>query len=304
MHSCKFLQTFKVQTQMEYTNQTDSILTTLLRSAINDAQTKIRSITCPFEYLIETSIFYELAIIQINATLKLVKQQPEHQTPKITDLINVKNLLQDRLQNTKRSIIKKDEALMQNLGDQIKSEQNVMREQMISDMDMLKERFDQIDEIDHFRSLDQQWRRLIEKEMILITMKGYIHDQSLEYSKKNEIITRLMQEQHQSTLQTMAMEEHYMILLNDCYKDFEDYDDNESINMRLTDEIFQVVFIEVMKDIGIKYDFELQMIQNEIYIVLNQKLCTNLVRYTSNVYVTRRNEFGFITSRSMFIIPG
>ncbi|KAK1419646.1 hypothetical protein QVD17_28879 [Tagetes erecta] len=262
---------------MEYTNQTDSIFTTLLRSAINDTQTKIRSITSPIEYLIETSIFYELAIIQINASLKLVKQQPEHQIPEIKDLINIKNLLQDRLRNIKHTIITKDEALMQNLGDQSKSEQNIMMEQMKSDMDMLKERFDQVDRI-VFRSLDQHWRWLIEKETILITMKGYIHDQSLEYLKKDAIITRLMEEQHQSTLQTMAMEEHYMILLNDCYKDFQDYDDNESVNTRLNDEVFQVVVVEVMKDLGIKYDLELQRIQNEICIVLDEKLCTNLSR--------------------------
>ncbi|KAI3816154.1 hypothetical protein L1987_15844 [Smallanthus sonchifolius] len=279
------------------------MLMTLLRSAMDDAQKKIGSITGPIECLIETSKFYELAIIQIDAGLKLVKEQPKDQIPEtnrkkmITNLIKLKDMLHNRLNNTKCSIIEKDKLLMERLenamimplGDGIKSEQNVMIEQMKSDIDVLKERFDlmfeQIDQTDQVRPLDQQWRWLIEKETVLITMKGYIDDQRFECSQKDAIIARIIEEQRQSTLQTMAIEEHYMILLNDCHKEFEVYE----VETKVREDVFIYVLIEIMNDKRIKLDFELRKIQTEIHIVLkplltgfeenvNVKLRTNLSR--------------------------
>ncbi|KAI3695919.1 hypothetical protein L1987_78924 [Smallanthus sonchifolius] len=234
---------------------------TLLRSTMDDAQKKIRSITGPFECLIETSKFYELAIIQIDGGLKLIKEQPKDQIPEtnrkkmITNLIKLKDMLQDRLNNTKCSIIEKDKQLMEgledamlmSLGDGIKSEQN--------------------------------------KETVLSTVKGYIDDQRFECSMKDAIIARLIEEQRQSTLQTMAMEEHYMILLNECHKEFDVYD----VETKVREDVFVYVLIEIMNDTRIKLDFELRKIQNEIHIVLkplltdfqekvNMKLRMNLSR--------------------------
>ncbi|KAJ0489379.1 putative WPP domain-associated protein [Helianthus annuus] len=284
----QFYSTF--QTQMECKNQTDSILMTLLRTAMDETHKKIRSITGAIECLNETSKFYELAIIQIDAGLKLVVDQPEDQTPKtiqkkmLTDLTRLKHLLHERLNDTKRMIIKKDKALMERLETEIRLKQHVMIKQMNSDVDMLKERLDraleQIHRSNEVRHLDQQWRGLIEKETILIVIKGYIDAQSIVCSKKDAIIARVLEQRQQSAFQTMTMEEHYMVLLNDSYKDFQDYD----IETNVREDVFVYVFMDVVNDMRIKFDFELQKIQSEVLEPLvkdfqenvNEKLHTRL----------------------------
>ncbi|KAM0062605.1 putative WPP domain-associated protein [Helianthus debilis subsp. tardiflorus] len=284
----QFYSTF--QTQMECKNQTDSFLMTLLRTTMDETHKKIRSITGVIECLNETSKFYELAIIQIDAGLKLVVDQPEDQTPKtiqkkmLTDLTRLKHLLHERLNDTKRMIIKKDKALMERLETEIRLKQHVMIKQMNSDVDMLKERLDraleQIHRSNEVRHLDQQWRGLIEKETILIVIKGYIDAQSIICSKKDAIIARLLEQRQQSAFQTMTMEEHYMVLLNDSYKDFQDYD----IETKVREDVFVYVFMDVVNDMRIKFDFELRKIQSEVLEPLikdfqenvNEKLHTRL----------------------------
>ncbi|KAL8224125.1 hypothetical protein R6Q57_019600 [Mikania cordata] len=279
---------------MEYTNQTDSILISLLRSAMDNAQNKIQSTTNQIECWIEASKFYELASIQIDAALKLVKEL-EDPVPKkmITDLIKLKHVLHGHMNNTTRLIMKKDKALMESLENEtrLKSDQNVMIEQMKHDIDMFKEIFDlTIDQMDQTRHLDQQCEWLIEKETFLITIKAYIRDQSLEYSMKDAIIARLFEERQMSTLQTMTMEEHYIVLLHDSYKEFD-------IETKVREDVFVYVFFEVVNDIIIKFDFELQKIQNEIHVMLkllltnfqenvNEKLHMNILRLA----LSTRNE--------------
>ncbi|CAI9296111.1 unnamed protein product [Lactuca saligna] len=284
-----------------------SILMNHLRSAMFNAQEKAQDrATTQIECLNEKSKFYDLGIIQIDVSFKLIKEQeqedqiPETNQKKIlTDLIELKDLFLSRLNDTKCSIIQKDK-------------DKIMMEQMSSDLDMLKttlhRAFKQIQksEVD---PLEKQWRLLIEKETILIAIKGYLHDINVKLKssikfpvsknqkpnkidgvgKKDVIISRLMEERHESKLQTMAIDEHYMVLVNECCdeflcyeietkvkedmfvyilhevtKDWTEYQENESIKTQLKDEIYETVFLETINDIRIKLDFELQKIQNKI----------------------------------------
>ncbi|GKA14189.1 WPP domain-associated protein [Tanacetum coccineum] len=86
----------------------------------------------------------------------------------------------------------------------------------------------------------------------------------------------------------MSMEEHYMILLNDCHKEFYGYEvetkvredifvyalreaakdwialvENESVKRQMADEICKYVYNESINDFEIKLDIQLQKIQQE-----------------------------------------
>lgn len=283
-----------------------------------NAQKKAQDRACQIECLIEKSKFYDLGIIQIDVSFKLIKEEeqedqiPETNQKKIlTDLIELKDLFLSRLNDTKCSIIQKDEELMEKLDYEVFPDM-IMMEQMSSDLDMLKRTrdhaFKQIQKSE-VEPLEKQWRLLIEKETILIAIKGYVHDTKVKLKssikfpvsknqksnkidgvgKKDVIISRLMEERHESKLQTMAIDEHYMVLVNECCdefwcyeietkvkedmllyilhevaKDWTEYQENESIKTQLKDEIYETVFLETINDIRIKLDFELQKIQNKI----------------------------------------
>ncbi|KAI3778310.1 hypothetical protein L2E82_07511 [Cichorium intybus] len=308
--------------EMDCNYKADSILMNHLRSAMCNAHEKVQNTAGPIECLNEKSKFYDLGIIQIDVSFKLIKEEPEDQIPEtsrkkiLTDLIELKNLFRTRLNNTKCLIIEKDKELMERLENACTLESRdkelvdvlpdtIMMEEMNSDLDILKRTLDHaIKQIQksEVRHLEKQWRLSIEKETILTTIKGYIHDlrvKSKSSSKfplsKNHksntetIIARLMEERHKSNLQTMAMDEHYMNLVNECCdefrgyeietkvkedlflcvlhevaKDWTVYDEHESIKSQLKDEIYKTVFLETINDVRIKLDFEFQNIQNKI----------------------------------------
>ncbi|XP_023729491.1 WPP domain-associated protein [Lactuca sativa] len=308
----------KIVDEMDCRYRLYSILMNHLRSAMCNAQKKAQDRACQIECLIEKSKFYDLGIIQIDVSFKLIKEEeqedqiPETNQKKIlTDLIELKDLFLSRLNDTKCSIIQKDEELMEKLDYEVFPDM-IMMEQMSSDLDMLKRTrdhaFKQIQKSE-VEPLEKQWRLLIEKETILIAIKGYVHDTKVKLKssikfpvsknqksnkidgvgKKDVIISRLMEERHESKLQTMAIDEHYMVLVNECCdefwcyeietkvkedmllyilhevaKDWTEYQENESIKTQLKDEIYETVFLETINDIRIKLDFELQKIQNKI----------------------------------------
>lgn len=314
---------------------TDSIIMSLSRSAMDNAHEKVRSIKGPMEFLNETSKFYELAIIQIDATSRLIKEEPEDQIPEtgtekmLADLIELKDLFCTRLNQTIFLITEKDKELMklgsqtQNLADfehkfqsfeHEESTEKVMIKQMNSDSDILKATLDlPLGQIKKAKlgPFEKQWRWSIEKEMILIIIKGFIRDLNMKspikipnYAEKDIIIARLMKERQNSNLQTMAMEEHYMILVNECYnefwcdnieanvredvfvyvlqevtKDWSVYKANQTIQMQLTNEIYKTIFDETINDIKLKVDFEMQKIQNEalVYKKAFARRCDNLI---------------------------
>ncbi|KAL4575192.1 hypothetical protein LXL04_022034 [Taraxacum kok-saghyz] len=188
---------------------------------------------------------------------------------------------------------------------------NMSMDEIVGEMDS-RDKADSI-LINHLNSelgpMDKQWRLFIEKETILIILKGYIDDLKIRSKSSNDfsvsknqklktadgngnkdaLIARLMEERRESTLQTMAMDEHYMVLVNECCdefagyeietkvkedmfiyvlhevaKDWSVYEESERIKMQLKDEIYNTVFLETVNDIRIKLDFELLKIENKI----------------------------------------
>nr|GEV12461.1 hypothetical protein [Tanacetum cinerariifolium] len=248
---------------------------TLLRSSVGNVHKKVRSTNGPIQCLYETSKFYELAIIQIDACLKFFEKGSQDQfldtkgKNMLTNLGDLKGLFHERLNKTKYLITEKDKELVylqtkleletlnlpifdpksRSSGDKeskekVKNDQNVMIEQMCSDIDVLKGTLDlafgRVHQDDSTRPLEKQFRLSIEKETILIIIRGVIHDFKIDIqntiddvTKRDAIIMRLIEEKRELNLQTMSMEEHYMILLNDCHKEFYGYEVETKLDIQL-----------------------------------------------------------------------
>ncbi|GKD81963.1 WPP domain-associated protein [Tanacetum coccineum] len=319
---------------------------TLLRSSVDNVHKKVRSTHGPIQCLYETSQFYELAIIQIDACFKFFEKGSQDQfldtkgKNMLIDLGDLKGLFHERLNKTKYLITEKDKELVylqaklepetpnlpifdpksRSYGDKeskekVKNDQNVMIEQMCSDIDVLKETLDLafglVHQDDSTRPLEKQFRWWIEKETILIMIRGFVRDLKIhiqktidDVTKRDAIIMRLMEEKRELNLQTMSMEEHYMILLNDCHKEFYGYEvetkvredvfvyalrevakdwsthaENESIQRQVVDDICRYVYNETINDFEIKLDIQLQKIQQEklVYKKAFARRCENLL---------------------------
>nr|GEX09283.1 hypothetical protein [Tanacetum cinerariifolium] len=303
---------------------------TLFRSSVGNVHEKVRSTHGPIQCLYETSKFYELAIIQIDACLKFFEKGSPDQfldtrgKNMLTNLGDLKGLFHERLNKTKYLTTEKDKELVylqtkleletpnlpifdpksrssgdKELKEKVKNDQNVTIEQMCSDIDVLKGTLDlafgRVHQDDSTRPLEKQFRLSIEKETILIIIRGFIHDFKIDIlntiddvTKRDTIIMRLIEEKRELNLQTMSMEEHYMILLNDCHKEFYGYEveakvredifvyvlreaakdwialvENESVKRQMADEICKYVYNETINDFEIKLDIQLQKIQQE-----------------------------------------
>ena len=104
--------------EIDSKNRADLNFITLLRSSVDNVHKKVRSTHGPIQCLNETSTFYELAIIQIDACLKLFEKESHHQLldtkvkNMLTDLGDLKGLFQERLNKTKYLINEKDKELI------------------------------------------------------------------------------------------------------------------------------------------------------------------------------------------------
>lgn len=332
--------------EIDSKNRADLNFMTLLRSSVDNVHKKVRSTHGPIQCLNETSTFYELAIIQIDACLKLFEKEYHDQfldtkgKNMLIDLGDLKGLFHECLNKTKYLITEKDKELVylrakleletpnlpifdpksRSSGDKeskekVKNDQNEMIEQMCSDIDILKGTLDLafglVHQDDSTRPLEKQFRWSIEKETILIMIRGFVHDFEIhiqntidDVTKRDTVIMRLMEEKRELNLQTMLMEEHYMILLNDCHKEFYAYEvetkvrgdlfvyvlrevakdcsahvKNESIKRQVADEICKFIYQETINDFKIKLDIELQKIQNEslVYKKAFARRCENLL---------------------------
>ncbi|XP_059627173.1 WPP domain-associated protein [Cornus florida] len=103
----------------------DSIMMKLLKSSMDKAHERLKSKDGPIERLNEKSKFYELAIIQLEGSLKLVQEETdsyilESSHEILSDLMEIKDRLRRRLKETKLAIVKKDEELKESSENEFK----------------------------------------------------------------------------------------------------------------------------------------------------------------------------------------
>ncbi|KAL8051818.1 hypothetical protein ABFX02_06G173100 [Erythranthe guttata] len=105
--------------QIECRSKSDLIVMRILRSAMDKAHEKLQSKDGPIEFLHERSTFYELAAILVEGGLGIVQEETdilEDSSNKIlSDLMEIKNWLEGRIQDMKQLIVEKDIELIERL---------------------------------------------------------------------------------------------------------------------------------------------------------------------------------------------
>ncbi|KAG8390644.1 hypothetical protein BUALT_Bualt01G0105100 [Buddleja alternifolia] len=111
--------------QIECRSKSDSTVMRILRSAMDKAHEKLQSKDGPIEFLLERSTFYELAAILVEGGLNIVQEETDtlegNTCDKIlSDLMEIKNWLQGRIQDMKTLIIEKDRELTESTENESK----------------------------------------------------------------------------------------------------------------------------------------------------------------------------------------
>lgn len=105
-------------------SRSDSIVMRLLRSAMDEAHEKVQSQNGPIEFLHERSKFYELAAILVDSGLNIVEEEADIQETSrqkmLSDLTEIKDWLQRRIEEMRNSIIEKDKELMERVENELK----------------------------------------------------------------------------------------------------------------------------------------------------------------------------------------
>ncbi|KAL3520672.1 hypothetical protein ACH5RR_018821 [Cinchona calisaya] len=105
-------------------SKSDAIVMRLLRSAMDEAHEKVQSKNGPIEFLHERSKFYELAAILVDGGLNIVEEEADIQETSrekmLSDLTEIKDWLQRRIEEMKILIIEKDKELMERVENELK----------------------------------------------------------------------------------------------------------------------------------------------------------------------------------------
>ncbi|KAK6144825.1 hypothetical protein DH2020_021645 [Rehmannia glutinosa] len=116
--------------QIECRTKSDSIVMRILRSAMDEAHENLQSKDGPIQFLHDRSTFYELAAILVEGGLNIVQEETtdilEDNCNKIlSDLMEIRDWLQGRIQDMKRLIVEKDRELTERLENELKLQQSL-----------------------------------------------------------------------------------------------------------------------------------------------------------------------------------